>query len=285
MYLSRLAAQKEYAFMKVLHREGFSVPEPVGWSRHTVVMEFIDAFPLRQIDSVPDPGKLYAELMEIIVQLAGRGLIHGDFNEFNILIREQEDETGKITLVPIVIDFPQTISTNHINAQMYFDRDVACIKRYFERRFKYTSDEAGPFFKDAVKDIEAEFRLDVEVEASGFSKKMAKELERYVETVGGDGEVDDAGAGDAEEEGKDDEAQDEDETEGQRSEEEEVPSGDQAEGPTLAAQLDSLTVEDDLAVKPMRPADFGLMPLELPPDLDAVTEKVNAKKKASGWAI
>lgn len=73
--------------MRVLHREGFSVPEPLAWSRHTVVMEFIDSFPLRMIDSIPDPGKLYAELMDMIVQLARRGLIHGDFNEFNILIR------------------------------------------------------------------------------------------------------------------------------------------------------------------------------------------------------
>ncbi|KAI7110154.1 RIO1-domain-containing protein, partial [Hortaea werneckii] len=33
MYLSRLAAQKEHAFMRVLYREGFPVPEPVAWSR------------------------------------------------------------------------------------------------------------------------------------------------------------------------------------------------------------------------------------------------------------
>ncbi|KAI7152804.1 RIO1-domain-containing protein, partial [Hortaea werneckii] len=128
MYLSRLAAQKEHAFMRVLYREGFPVPEPVAWSRHTVVMEFIDAFPLRMIEKVPNPGKLYAELMDMIVRLARRGLIHGDFNEFNILIKE-EGPDDKIKLTPIVIDFPQTVSTNHMNAKMYFDRDVACIKR------------------------------------------------------------------------------------------------------------------------------------------------------------
>lgn len=46
MYMSRLAAMKEFAFMKVLYENGFPVPEPVDLSRHCVVMELIDAFPL-----------------------------------------------------------------------------------------------------------------------------------------------------------------------------------------------------------------------------------------------
>lgn len=279
MYLSRLAAQKEHAFMRVLHREGFPVPEPLAWSRHTVVMEFIDAFPLRMIESVPEPGKLYAELMDMIVRLAQRGLIHGDFNEFNILVREkQSSSTGAVKLEPILIDFPQTVSTNHVNAQMYFDRDVGCVRRYFERKFKYVSDEAGPFFKDALKGIEPDRRLDVEVEASGFSKKMARELERYVEVAGGDQvsvEVADDEGADGEEV---DEVEDEDELE-------EVPEVPQVDDSQLAEQLGSLAVNDDLAVKPVSAADYGLMPLELPRDPDIAAEKVHTKKKAAGWAI
>lgn len=46
MYMSRLAAMKEYAFMKVLHEHGFPVPEPIDINRHCVVMELIDAYPL-----------------------------------------------------------------------------------------------------------------------------------------------------------------------------------------------------------------------------------------------
>ena len=66
----------------------------------------------RQVADVPSPGKLYSELMDLIVRFARAGLIHGDFNEFNILIRR---ETGE----PIVIDFPQMVSTSHLNAEMY----------------------------------------------------------------------------------------------------------------------------------------------------------------------
>ena len=284
MYLSRLAAQKEHAFMRVLHREGFPVPEPVGWSRHTVVMEFIDAFPLRMIDSIPEPGKLYAELMDMIVRLAQRGLIHGDFNEFNILIKE-EGEGEKVRLTPILIDFPQMMSTNHANAEFYFDRDVGCVKRYFERRFKYTSDEEGPFFSEASKGIDQERRLDNEVEATGFSKKMAKELDRYVEVVGGDAEEAEVAPSEVRDDDVDEddsslEEQDEDE------DDEQLLQDRQVDDPKLAEDLGALTVEDDLAVKAPTIRDYGLQALDLPnTDPDVVAEKVRTKKKAAGWAI
>lgn len=64
----------------------------------------------RQISEVPSPGKLYSILMDLIVRFARSGLIHGDFNEFNILIRRTTGE-------PIVIDFPQMVSTSHMNAE------------------------------------------------------------------------------------------------------------------------------------------------------------------------
>lgn len=198
MYMSRLAAMKEHAFMTALWENGFAVPKPLAQNRHTVVMELIDAFPLRQISKVPDPAGLYAELISMILRLADYGLIHGDFNEFNILIKEddkEESEEGSsesIKLTPILIDFPQMVSIDHPNAQMYFDRDVNCVKRYFERRFHFTSDEPGPFFAD-VRDAgqrkaSGTKRLDVQVEASGFSKKMAKDLETYMKDTRVDGD-------------------------------------------------------------------------------------------------
>jgi RIO1 family len=50
--------------------------------------------------------------MDLIVRFARAGLIHGDFNEFNILIGR---ETGEA----VVIDFPQMVSTSHPNAEWY----------------------------------------------------------------------------------------------------------------------------------------------------------------------
>ncbi|KAI8640106.1 RIO1 family-domain-containing protein [Parasitella parasitica] len=171
MYMSRLAAMKEYAFMKVLYENGFPVPEPVDQSRHCVVMGLIDAFPLRQVEEIGNPGKLYSELMSLIVKLAQYGLIHGDFNEFNILIRSDGS--------PVLIDFPQMVSTSHINAEFYFNRDVECIRVFFRRRFGYES----VLYPRFTQDVNREFSLDVQVAASGFSKKMQKELEDYQEEI------------------------------------------------------------------------------------------------------
>ncbi|KAL4887493.1 serine/threonine-protein kinase RIO2 [Aspergillus karnatakaensis] len=239
MYMSRLAAMKEFAFMKALRENGFSVPEPIAQNRHTIVMSLIDAFPLRQISKVPDPASLYSELMDIILQLARYGLIHGDFNEFNILIKEEEDteakgkgregdeESENLKLTPVLIDFPQMVSIDHANAEMYFDRDVNCIKRYFQRKFHFVSDVPGPFFADAKKQLSknAGKRLDVEVEASGFSRKMARELEKYMKEVGVDG---DNGAANGDDEDDDENSQ------GSASEEEEDHQSDaeEAEGVT-----------------------------------------------------
>ncbi|KAJ5098431.1 Serine/threonine-protein kinase rio2 [Penicillium argentinense] len=234
MYMSRLAAMKEFAFMKALRENGFSVPEPIAQNRHTIVMSLIDAFPLRQIAKVPNPAGLYSELMDMIIELARFGLIHGDFNEFNILIKEipipsekdkeaenAEAEEENYRLEPVLIDFPQMVSIDHVNAEMYFDRDVNCIKRYFQRKFHFVSDAPGPSFADAKKVFlkNPGKRLDVEVEASGFSRKMARDLENYMKEVGADG---DAGERDNE-----DEEEDEDEEEGSGSDSEEVQEDEQ----------------------------------------------------------
>jgi len=191
MYMSRLAAVKEFAFLQALHEAGISVPVPLGQNRHQIVMSLVDGFPLRQIDKVPDPASLYAELMEMVVRLCALGLIHGDFNEFNVLIKEDETAGGDVKLVPVLIDFPQMVSVDHDNAQFYFDRDVECVKRFFDRRFGFVSMEPGPFFQDARKLVgrDGERRLDVAVAASGFSKKMSKELEAYMREHGVDGDA------------------------------------------------------------------------------------------------
>lgn len=210
MYMSRLAAMKEFAFMTALKEAGVEVPVPLGQNRHQIVMSLVDGVVLRQVEKVGDPAGLYAELMGIIVRLAHLGLIHGDFNEFNIMIREVEGENGDVKVVPVVIDFPQMVSIDHTNAEEYFQRDVNCIKLYFSRRFGFVSDDDGPHFDEVrrsiAKDTETK-RVDVKVEASGFSKKMAKDLDAYMKehNIQGDrGGADDLG------EDEDDEEEEED---------------------------------------------------------------------------
>nr|DBA23385.1 TPA: hypothetical protein GDO54_014301 [Pyxicephalus adspersus] len=162
LYLSRLAAMKEFAYMKALYDRGFPVPKPYDYNRHAVVMELINGYPLCQVRQLEDPASLYSELMELIVKLANHGLIHGDFNEFNLML----DDEDHITM----IDFPQMVSTSHPNAEWYFDRDVKCIRDFFQRRFSYES-ELFPTFQD----IQKECSLDVEIAASGYTKEMQED--------------------------------------------------------------------------------------------------------------
>ncbi|XP_021077101.1 serine/threonine-protein kinase RIO2 [Mus pahari] len=159
LYLSRLSAMKEFAYMKALYERKFPVPKPIDYNRHAVIMELINGYPLCQIRRVEDPASVYDEAMELIVKLGNHGLIHGDFNEFNLML----DKDDHITM----IDFPQMVSTSHPNAEWYFDRDVKCIREFFMKRFSYES-ELYPTFSD----IRREGSLDVEVSASGYTKEM-----------------------------------------------------------------------------------------------------------------
>ena len=129
LYLSHLAAEKEFAFMKILRDAGFPVPEPIDCNRHCVVMSLVDAYPLTQIRELAKPGKVFAQLMELHIRLAQCGLVHCDFNEFNVMINDNEELT--------MIDFPQMVSTSHKNAAYYFNRDVECLRLFFERRYGF----------------------------------------------------------------------------------------------------------------------------------------------------
>ncbi|XP_033226378.1 serine/threonine-protein kinase RIO2 isoform X2 [Belonocnema kinseyi] len=163
LYLSRISATREFAYMKALEERGFPVPRPIDFNRHCVVMELVEGGPLCNVHEVDDVEALYDELMNLIVRLGNYGVIHGDFNEFNIMITNE----GKA----IVIDFPQMVSTEHMNAKVYFDRDVTCIRDFFKRRFGYES-EMFPTFED----LKREDCMDVEIKASGLTRQMEKDL-------------------------------------------------------------------------------------------------------------
>jgi len=182
LYLSRLAAMKEFAFMKALYDHGFPVPKPVDYSRHAVVMELMNAYPLCQVHEVEDPAELYSDLMNLIMKFASFGLIHGDFNEFNLML----DDNDKVT----VIDFPQMMSVDHANARFYFDRDVECVRTFMKRRFGFESVEA-PSFDQIVRDAQVD--LDKEVAATGFCKEMAATLAEGLKAERGLEETDEGG--------------------------------------------------------------------------------------------
>lgn len=185
LYLSRLAALKEFAFMKALEEHGFPVPQAVDCNRHCVIMSLVPGYPLVQVRELQNPDVVFETIIAAVIRLAEHGLIHCDFNEFNIMI----DDDEKVT----IIDFPQMVSVSHPNAQMYFDRDVECIYKFFAKRYNMSFeenendsdgleveiDEVGrPQFSEINKNSGF---LDKELAASGFTRKDQDELEKLIE--------------------------------------------------------------------------------------------------------
>lgn len=93
LFLSRMSALKEYAFMKALYDVGYPTPEPIGHSRHVVAMTLIRGAPLyqlhRQMKSISpaQAESIFQQSMQLAERLAGHhGLVHCDLNEFNLMV-------------------------------------------------------------------------------------------------------------------------------------------------------------------------------------------------------
>ena len=158
--------------MKALHECGFPTPKPVDANRHAILMSYLDAHTMCKVTSLEHTEKVYHECMDMIVKFAEHGLIHSDFNEFNLMIDDDHNL--------FVIDFPQMVSTDHVDAEFYFNRDLECIRTIFRRRYGYESDR-----DHKLEDIEVKRHVDQEVQASGFYKwaKVKRKEMRQLEQV------------------------------------------------------------------------------------------------------
>ena len=164
LYLSRLSALKEYGFMKILHDAKFPVPQPIDVCRHGILMSHISGFPLYHAKKIKKPAILCNKALSLLVKLARYGLVHCDYNEFNLMVNDDYEL--------FVIDFPQMISINHKQGTQYFDRDVLCIVNYFKNKhdFEIPLDEI-PKIDDDFMENEIIDHLDQVIEASGYYGK------------------------------------------------------------------------------------------------------------------
>lgn len=214
------------------------MPQAIDHNRHAVLMSKVDGRVMVQVrsDGFRDAGAVYQKCMELVARIASVGLIHCDFNEFNLMVNE---ETDVVTL----IDFPQAgrgaqrrgglprklprawvdggasdsppsqmVSVSHANAESLFDRDVECIIRFFTKKIGYLPEEderlggvIRPDFKQVAGTAGA---LDAQLEASGFKKEHQEALEAEMFAAGsgsdeeedGDEEGSEADAGGSEQE-------------------------------------------------------------------------------------
>jgi len=98
LYISRLASIREFTFMQILHKEGFKTPVPIECNRHAIVMSFVEGCTLCHIRELEKPEIVFSQCVDMIEKLLQNGLIHSDFNEFNLILGFD----NKVTM----IDFP-----------------------------------------------------------------------------------------------------------------------------------------------------------------------------------
>jgi len=153
--------------LESLYQNDFPVPRPIDFSRHVLVMSLVDGPSLFHLTTLKDPERLLKNLLALVTRLAEYGLIHGDFNEFNIMILQDES--------PVIIDFPQMISINHPEAEFYFDRDVHCLLEFFAKKFTVDSKS---FLIPKLKDIERKQNLDEALKTSGFIRDTRQNLNK-----------------------------------------------------------------------------------------------------------
>ena len=170
LYLSRVSATNEFKYLNGLYNSGFSVPKPYDHNRHAILMDYIPSFTLSRIDDLGDKEKAFNELVSTLSKLATKGLIHGDFNEFNILVHMK---TQKI----FFIDFPQMISLEHEDAKSYFVRDIQCVNKFFYKKFGIKFDNNLIKFEDIVR----EEYLDIDLKAYGFNNVLKRLKNENVE--------------------------------------------------------------------------------------------------------
>lgn len=89
------------------------------------------------------------------------------------------DDDENLTL----IDFPQMVSTSHANAEELFDRDMAGVIKFFERKFS-SPDEAERVINNNFPSLQSAMgdgmtTIDKQLRASGFKSEHQKLLDEY----------------------------------------------------------------------------------------------------------
>jgi RIO kinase 2 len=129
LYAARLAARREYDALKLLYPR-VSVPEPIDYNRHAVVMSVVGGVEMAKATLV-DPEWYLEETLKQIKNAYSAGLIHSDLSEYNVMVRDDG-----IT----IIDWPQYVKVGSKTADEMLSRDVGNVLAYFERKYRIRRD-------------------------------------------------------------------------------------------------------------------------------------------------
>lgn len=129
LYLSKISCQREAEFLEMFKE--LPVPRILDSNRHVVVMELLENYvSLHQAQEIHN-DKVYNLMAQFLLDLHDLGYVHGDFNEFNVMVNKDSDIR--------VIDFPQCVKVTHPKAKEYLTHDYGCINAFFQKRHRYTN--------------------------------------------------------------------------------------------------------------------------------------------------
>ncbi len=126
LYTARKAAEREHETLEDLYPD-VSVPRPVDYNRHAIVMEKL---PGPELADAKLESQQVVGVLDLILREAATayriGYVHADLSEYNVAV----GESGVV-----VFDWPQSVDTDHENAGELLDRDVENLIGYFRRKY------------------------------------------------------------------------------------------------------------------------------------------------------
>ena len=140
--------QKEYRNLKDAYEAGLKVPKPIAFEKNVLVMEFIGKkggtpYPLLKEVQLKDPKKTIKQLISSIKKLWLKArIVHGDLNEFNIIMKNQ---------TPYIIDIGQAMSIKHPYAPELLKRDLNQINK-LAKKYKIKID-VNKIYENLMKQI------------------------------------------------------------------------------------------------------------------------------------
>ena len=126
LYTARKAAEREYEALEAVYPD-VAVPQPVDQNRHAIVMEKIDGVELSRTRlEAAQVVPVLALILDELAEAYDQGRVHADMSEYNVFVNEQG-----VT----IFDWPQSVPTDHENADEFLERDVGNVVGYFQRKY------------------------------------------------------------------------------------------------------------------------------------------------------
>ena len=131
LLLNIQTAKREYDILNYLRQSSTSFPTPLYRSFHCIVMEPFYGSRLADAESLDDPQSVLEKIISNVKIAYQNGYVNGDLNEYNIMVNNDNI---------FILDWPQAIKSDTINANVVLLRDVKNILKFFSKKYKIERD-------------------------------------------------------------------------------------------------------------------------------------------------